>query len=119
MPSRSRSSFGRLPEKLVWWTSPTPDGFGGKSFADATEIDGRWEQRQKLYRDAEGRELMSNAVVYVGIDVAVGDFLMLGEISDLSSGAEDPDQQPTAYEVVALETIKDVQGRKVCREVLV
>ena len=77
-------------QKCVYWGSPVSDGFGGHTFATAVEIDCRWEDKQELFVDAEGNEVLSQAVVYVDRDTDLNGYLWLGVESDLDSNHTDP-----------------------------
>lgn len=74
-----------LNETLTYWAPGGNDGFGGTSFASPVSISGRWQNRQVLFRDADGRERVSEAVVYVSQELATGGYLYRGE-----STASDP-----------------------------
>lgn len=116
MPGRENLTTRNLNQTAVRWTGATADGFGGRTFDDGTEIDVRWEDKQKLFVDAQGRESVSKAFVFVGVDLLVGDYLMLGDLDDLSSGAEEPGQVATAYEVRAFEKVSNLAGTSFVRK---
>lgn len=79
------SAFSRqLREDLTFWGSPTPNGFGGFTFAAPVGCKGRWEDKQELFIDPAGEQLMSSAVAYPAIDVEIGGYLFLGT----SAGAD-------------------------------
>ncbi len=75
----------KLKQKAVHWVHTGPDGRGGNSFDDGVEIDVRWTIVQELFKNAQGEEEMSNAVVRLATDVARQDYLFLGAITDLDS----------------------------------
>jgi len=79
-----------LKQTLVYWGTPVPDGYGGYTFAEAIEVSCRWEDKQELFIDPTGKEVLSQAVVYVGQDVDIGGYLYLGEESDLEYVHTDP-----------------------------
>ena len=67
-------------QKAVWWQrSALPDQYGTYSYAAPIEIDCRWDDTTQEYRHPKGQVEMSNAVVYVDREMAVGDMLMKGE----------------------------------------
>jgi len=63
----------------VYWGNPQPSGVG-YAYDEAVEIVGRWEERQEIFIDANGREQLSNAVVYLAQDVDVNGYLYLGAL---------------------------------------
>ena len=67
-----------LKQTITYWGSPISDGWGGSTFDTPITIDGRWEDRQELFRDAEGQEVLSHVVVYVDQDVDIKGYLYLG-----------------------------------------
>jgi len=79
-----------LKQTVVYWGNPETTGVG-YSYDNAIEINGRWEDRQEIFIDADGRKQLSQAVVYVDQDVDVNGYLYLGELEDLgdSSSAMD------------------------------
>lgn len=78
-----------LKQKVVFWGSPTPNGFGGHTFAAPVEINGRWEDRNDLYVDSAGKQQVSMSVVYVDTDLVLNGYLYLGELTEIGSGDED------------------------------
>ena len=72
------SQTRNLKQDITSWTV-TDDGYGGWTYGTPVTFKGRWEDRQTTFRDAEGEEVVSNAIVYLIQDVAIGDFLFEGE----------------------------------------
>jgi len=117
MTGRSTFLSGQLRQTAVYWGNPQNDGYGGRTFDDAVEIDVRWEGRQNLFIDAAGQEKRSRAVVFVKSDVDLGGYLYLGELTDLSSAEEgDPLSIATAYEIAGFEKIPDIAAGKFVRK---
>lgn len=104
-------------QAAVRWSDPTADGSGGRTFGTVEEILVRWEDRQEKFRTATGEELISRAVVYVGEDVEPGDYLRLGTVTDLESGAEQPPDVGDAYEVRAFSKVSDLGATRFVRKV--
>ena len=114
MPSKGSRFTGPLEQTAVYWPRPTSDGVGGWTFEAGTEIDVRWSERREQFIDAEGRERISQAVVFVGQDVKAGGYLFLGDLDDLASGEEaDPttiepdDTHDRAHEIRAYRKVPD------------
>jgi len=72
-------------QTLVYWASPTDDGYGGSTFSDPVEISGRWEQVQEIVKTKDGEEVLSQARAWVTQDLDEGGYLYLGELDDLDS----------------------------------
>lgn len=73
------TAFSRqLRQDLTYWGSPAPNGYGGFAFAAPVACKGRWEDREELFIDPAGEQLMSSAVAYPAIDVEIGGYLYLG-----------------------------------------
>lgn len=66
------------PQTLTWWARSGNSGYGGITFAAPVTIYGRWEDKQIMFRDRFGDEILSNAVVYVDRDIEIGDYLIRG-----------------------------------------
>lgn len=107
-----------LRQVAVYWGNPSSDGYGGRTFDDAVEMSVRWQDRQELFVDAQGREQTSRAVVYVATDLIIGGYLYLGELIDLSSAEEgDPLAVATAYEIRSVSKTPDIGADRFARKV--
>jgi hypothetical protein len=103
-----------LKQTISYWENLGAGGIG-YSYANAIEIPGRWQDKQELFIDENGREQLSNAIVYVDRDVVVGDYLYLGNLDDLgdsSSGYDfnDPSQLSGSYEIKAFKKTPNLQA---------
>lgn len=118
MTSRSKMLANQLKQTAVYWGNPQSDGYGGRTFDDAVEISVRWSDRQEMFIDTQAREQVSRAVVHVATDLAVGGYLYLGELADLSSAEEgDPLSVSTAYEIRSLSKTPDIGADRFARKV--
>ena len=115
-PGRSRITTHALNQTAVWWSGATNDGYGGRTFATMTEITVRWEDKPELFRNALGVEVTSQAVVYLDRDVTVGDYLMLGTVAVLASGADQPHDLPTSFAVKAFAKSPDLAAARFVRK---
>lgn len=68
---------------LTYWPPGENDGFGRTSYGAPVALTGRWQDDQILFRDAQGREVVSEAVVYVSQAVANGGRLYRGTSVDI------------------------------------
>lgn len=98
---------GKLKNPATWWPSTRPDGFGGTILAAATLIDTRWEDRQETYIGTlDRREHISNAVVFPDRDLAVGDYLCLGD----QTASPDPTIVAGAFLIQRFDKVPDLRG---------
>lgn len=116
MPARFLSR--RRLQTAVYWANPTEVGDGSQVFDAPVEIAVRWEDRQELFTDADGQERVSNAVVYVGQDIEVDEYLFLGTLADLASSEEaDPDSVAATYKVRSIRKIPGIKNQYAERKV--
>jgi len=95
-----------LKQTVLYWEKAASTGFGF-NYSDAVEILGRWQDKQELFVDAQGRERRSIAVVYLNRDVNVGDYLYLGELEDLGDSSSALDiSDPSAVESYEVKAFK-------------
>ena len=101
-------------QTAVYWAAPSADGFGGMTFSDPVELTPpngvRWDEKVQLILDkgvsADGKEIVSNAVVLLNQDVSEQGYLYLGSLDDLDSGEQDdPLIVEGAYEIKQVEKI--------------
>ena len=69
----------QMNQSATYWAPGVNDGFGGIVYNDSKVIDCRWQDKQELFRDAQAREVMSSAVVYVDEELEIGGLLVLGD----------------------------------------
>lgn len=99
-------------DTITHWPVTGSDTFGGFSFGSAALLEGRWEERQELFVDAEGEQVLSNAVAYLGTTtVNVGDYVTKGDESSVA----DPGTLPRAYRVRNFSNITDLRGLNTLR----
>ncbi len=68
-------------QEITIWTA-TPSGYGGYTFALPVTVEGRWEDRNILFKSDEGNDEVSEAIAYLAIDVETEDYLMEGRTSE-------------------------------------
>lgn len=89
----------------TYWPPGVNDGTGGLDFSgvDPLALYVRWEDAAKLFRDASGREFVSEAIVYSTLDVAIRGYIALGDFTGGSGTAGEPVADPRtlagAYEI--------------------
>ena len=93
-----------MPHLATYWPPGAPDGFGGVGYGSPVTLHVRWEDRADLFRDAQAREVISNAVVYLPENVELRGFLAKG-----ASAAAVP--VPEAFEIRARHVTTSLDGR--------
>lgn len=71
----------------TYWPPAGNDGFGGVRYGAPEPRRVRWQHDAQLFRDAQGREVVSNAVVYLDAPVVNGGMLYLGSSLELAPPA--------------------------------
>lgn len=97
-----------LKQTIVWWRKTGKDGYGKPVLADPIEIAGRWEDKQRKIV-SQGEEIISQAMIFVDRDIAIGDWLFLGRLSDLSS-SEEASPFVLAKEVKSFDKTPNIKG---------
>ena len=98
--------------KAVYWPPGTVDAYGRPSMGTAVQLDVRWEDKHEQFLDANGEDQISNSVVYVSADVALGGYLWLGE---LASKPADPKLDKDAYEIRKFEKLPNFKATEFLR----
>ena len=94
-----------LKDTLTLWSVSSADIYGNATWTSPTQKKCRWEDRQIEFRDKTGNTLISSAILYVGEDFNVGDYVYLGISGDSSP--------PTAaHEVKNVQKTPSVRGDK-------
>lgn len=99
-------------DTITHW-STAANGFGGFTFGAPNVINGRWEQRSELFRTPQGEEKVSEAVVFVEEDLEEGDYLYLGESSEV-----DPTSLVGAFRIQRFVRIPGLRRLRVQRKAL-
>ncbi len=102
-----------LKQTATYWASPTSDGRGGYTFDTAAAVSVRWEDKQIVSKDANGKEFISEAIVYIDQDVDIGGFLYLG-----TSTETNPKDQPGAYKIMNFRKTPNLAGTEFERKVI-
>lgn len=70
-------------QDAVYWGNPVNDGRGGMTFDSARQIKCRWEDKQRIRLDDQGREFISVASILVTEDLKIQGYLWLGKLTDI------------------------------------
>lgn len=76
-----------MHEALTYWPPGGNDGYGGVLYGNPIAIAGRWQDKRILFRDAQGRETVSDAVIYVDRELALAGKLFRGVSLELNPPA--------------------------------
>lgn len=95
-----------MKQTATYWPPGTPDGSGAYSFSSPSSISCRWENKQDRFTDAQGRQLISAAIVYPDQLLQNQGWLYLG-----TSTESDPHDVSGAYEIKAFSSIPDMSGQ--------
>lgn len=98
---------GKLKDEATWWAVTGGNGFGGDAISAPVLIKCRWDEVQEVFiGQIDRRELISKAVVIVDRDMAVGDYLVKGDLTDQAS----PSGVPGAFKVQRWEKSADLRN---------
>lgn len=103
-----------MKQKCVYWE---PDGFGPDgqpTFKPPIEIKCRWEDVHEVFADAQGNDIVSNSLVYVGIDLKTQGVMWLGKLVDLDSQTV-PFNNEGAYSIRKFEKIPKLNAKEFLR----
>ncbi len=68
-------------QTLSYWGTPVANGYGGWSWDAPIEIKGRWVDKQELFINAAGEQVLSKAKVFVDRDLDMGGYIYSGTSS--------------------------------------
>lgn len=101
-------------QDATWW-SVTPNGFGGDDFGTPALLKVRWEIRSETFvGQLDRKEFISSAVVFLGDDVSVGDFLCL----DDHIGEADPTVLSGAHKIQKFDKFTDLRSVSTIRRAI-
>jgi hypothetical protein len=70
---------GNMTQQATYWATSERDEFGNWSLGDGVLVMCRWQDVSELFRDEQGREFRSNAIVYCSTALARRGYLALGD----------------------------------------
>lgn len=94
-----------LHQAVTHWVYSSVDGSYDPSFDTPVALMCRWEDRVIKFLDSKGAERNSKAIVYLSVDVALGDFLFKG-----TSVVSDPTEVESAFEVREFRTVPGISN---------
>ena len=101
-----------FPQIATYWAMTGPDGHGWFTFSSPVQIDVRWIDKQDQILDKDGKEIISDAVVYMEEDLVISGFLYLG-----TSAQADPKNQSGSAEIKRIKKTPSLDGSVFRRKV--
>lgn len=90
----------KCTQPIVYWGNPVNDGEGGYVYDAPVQIYGRWEELNEVIM-ADGKEMISQARVFLTQEVDEEGAMWLGLLSDLESAPVPNDSAVAALYVVS------------------
>ena len=78
-----------LQHKATYWAPGENDGFGDIGYIAPVLIACRWEGKQRLARDKDGVEFVTQALVYTSGTLLVSGYVALGDLTDCADPKDD------------------------------
>ena len=91
-------------QNIVYWGNPTPDGYGGYSYASPVDLDCRIESVSEVIQFENGEEIIARAAVYLDRELDRGGYVYVGTTDD-SVIDDDPKNVEGSMVVLANEKI--------------
>lgn len=102
-------------QDAVYWAVDTTNPSGQPTYATPIDIKVRWEDVQEEYIGKDGTTQVSNAIVFVGLDVKLDDVLMLGTVEEDVVDGLMPTEHVGAGAVMKFEKIPKIKPTKFLR----
>lgn len=101
-------------QKAVYWSTPAADGYGGFTFASPVEIDCRWEDKQIVVTNDDGKEITTSSQVFTESVVDKEGYLYLGTLDNLTVAQKaNPKLVEGAYSIVRVTAIPKLGSNSV------
>ena len=98
-------------QPAIYWRAPGTDAKPSWALPVSTKV--RWEDKVREHRDPIHELSKFQAEVFVGMDVARGDYLALGNLT--GSTSQDP-RQTSSYEVLGMDKTPNFKATEVLRK---
>lgn len=102
-----------LREDVTHWPVIGSNGYGGFTFDPPVKLKGRWEDKAVLFRTLDNEEEVSNAILYLADDVAVGDYFGQGDLT----ATADPTDLSTTFRARGYNKVTDLRALQALRKV--
>lgn len=77
-----------MPTPVTYFAPMGQDGYGVLSFAAGVDLKARWQVKNDLFRDNNGNQVVSSAVVYLSDIAEVGGKIALGAGASIEEAVE-------------------------------
>lgn len=94
-----------LKDDVTYWTVTGANGYGGYNFATPALVKGRWEERAEQFRDPDNEEHVSQSVVYLTLELQVGDYICKGD----QTATADPTSLSGARPIMQKSSVTDLR----------
>jgi hypothetical protein len=102
----------KMKQTATYWAPGAAGPTGQATFAAPITLSCRWEDKQVLFKDSNGKDSVSQAIVYVDRQLAVEGFIYLG----VSVGT---DPRGIGHEIKAVGKTVNVRAKKRLNKVIV
>ena len=101
----------RFTQDATYWAPFTTNEFNEITYVAPVPLKVRWEDKLSKMNTPEGKEVMSKAIVYSQIDLAIDGHLFLG-----TSLEGNPDNVPDAHLILFFGNTPNLSGTKSVRK---
>ncbi len=91
----------KCTQPIVYWGNPVSTGTNRYTYDDPVEILGRWEELNEVIVGNDGKEMVSQARVFLTQEVDEEGALWLGSLDDLESAPAPDDSAVGALYIIA------------------
>ena len=98
----------KCTQPIVYWANPVNNGEGGFTYDDPVEILGRWEELNEVIMGTDGKEMISQARVFLTQEVDEEGAMWLGSLSDLDSAPAPDDSAVAALRIIAFSRLPEL-----------
>ena len=112
----------RYPQDATYWEPDTRNKFNETIFLNPIDIKVRWEFKNELFMDKNGKQILSNAIVYPLLPLPFSQFIKLEGYLALGafSGqffAIDPNNIESSFEIKMISSISSLTGLRVLEKI--
>lgn len=98
----------------VYWATESNDQFGNPVYEEPVEIKCRWEDKQDLFRDKEGKEVVSSAKVWPDRHLTLDGVLWEGRLEDVPSQTH-PFENPGSRAIRSTNSVPSLNAKQFAR----
>jgi hypothetical protein len=101
-----------MRQDLTFWAFTGVDAYGQSTFSAPVTVKCRWQDQQVLFRNAQGQERISSAIIYPAQPLGIKGYVKLG-----IDATANPLGLAGAYEIQQAGTSPDLRNNKVLNKV--